>query len=96
MDAPIVEVSLTLATYPATPQLGSSEGPLFDQITIVNTSALAADAVYISFDGVTDHGKLVPTLTQGLTYTQKRRKVFLRLETAPGPVDVIIMAGTNT
>lgn len=96
MDAPIVEVSLSSATYPSTAQLGTPTGLLYDQITLALLSTTAGDNVYISFDGVTDHGKLIAGTIQGLTYTQKRRQVFLRLQTAPGPVSVVVMAGTNT
>lgn len=66
-----------------------------DQITVLNESSTAADVVYVSFDGTTNAGKLIPGICQSLTWLfTKRQKVFLKLNSA-GSVSVTVMAGTT-
>lgn len=67
-----------------------------DQITVLNESSTAADVVYVSFDGTTNAGKLIPGICQSLTWLfTKRQKVYLKLASGVGPVNVTVMAGTT-
>ena len=66
-----------------------------DQITVLNESSTASDIVFVSFDGTTNAGKLIPGIAQSLTWLfTKRQKVFLKLNSA-GSVSVTVMAGTT-
>jgi len=80
------------------PAAGSAQVSLAwetDQITVLNESSTASDIVFVSFDGVTNAGKLIPGIAQSLTWLfTKRQKVFLKLNSA-GSVSVTVMAGTT-
>ena len=87
-------VAVVQATYTtvATKTLGFEP----DSWTLFNESATASDVVMLSFDGVNDHGKLVPgTPIAALNWETKRPKVWLRLESGAVSVDVCLMAGSR-
>ncbi len=92
MDAPLVTASLTHASYQTTPEWLVEFEP--DQICFVVASTTAADVVYISFDGVNDHGILVPGTIPSLVFNAKRKRAWLRLSSGTGPVTVYVMGGT--
>jgi hypothetical protein len=86
-------VSVAQATYTtaATKELGFEP----DSWTFFNESATATDVVMLSYDGVNDHGKLVPrTPIAALNWSTKRTRVWLRLESGAVAVNVCVMAGT--
>lgn len=60
---------------------------------MLNGSTTVTDIIYVSFDGETDHGILIPGIAQAINWTSKRRAVWLRLS-APGAVTAYVMANT--
>ena len=91
---PMQTVAVTAATYTANPQVVLGFEP--DSITMFNESATATDVVVFSFDGVTDHGKLVPlTPLAALSWETKLREVWLRLRSGAVAVNVTVMAGSR-
>ena len=72
------------ATYPATPQVLIPFTPE-DVLVLVEHPTLA---IYVSFDGTTDAGKLTPGICVALEWHQHVSKVWLRVDSAasPGPI----------
>lgn len=64
-----------------------------DYFIIANKSTTASDIVYFSFDGVTDHGVLIPGVYGWAKRNEKRKRVWTRCANA-GSVDVNIAAFT--
>jgi hypothetical protein len=50
--------------------------------------------VFISFDGVNDHGILIPGTLPVIEYKEKRTKIWLRLDSGAATTSVNVMAGT--
>lgn len=88
----LATVSVSSDSYPTDPQVSPGFEP--DSILVVNRSSTAADIVYISFDGVTDNGILIPGLLPCLEYKEKRRKIWLRRDAGAATTSVNVMAGT--
>ena len=87
-------VSVTLSTYAAFALPSVTVGFEPDSILLLNRSSAATDIVYISFDGISDHGLLIPGTLPVLEFKEKRTKVWLRLDAAAAATTVNVMAGT--
>lgn len=87
----LATISVSAATYPTDAQISVGFEP--DSILFVNRSSTAADIVYISFDGVTDHGLLIPSLVPALEFREKRRYAWLRRDSGASTTSVNVMAG---
>lgn len=92
MDAPLVTAAVEDASYQTVPEWNVGFEP--DQVCFVSGSSSPSDIVYISFDGVEDHGILVPGTIQSLVFNEKRKRAWLRLDSGTGPVTVYVMGGT--
>lgn len=91
--APLQTVAVASTSYTTLPSVAFAFEP--DSILCVNRSAAAADIVYISFDGITDHALLVPGTVPSLEFQAKRPNVWLRRDAgAANPTSVSVMANT--
>lgn len=93
--APIALVSVASDAYPTTAQL--DPGFTLDSVLVVNRSAVAADVVMVSFDGVNDHARLVPgTPTAAISYEIiKVPGVWLRQEVAGAAISCEITGNSR-
>lgn len=62
---------------PTTPEVTLAFEPT-KGIVIVNEDATPANYIEVSFDGVTVHGRLTPTVLAGLRFEQRVTKIWLR------------------
>ena len=85
-------VSVSSTSYTTDPSVTVGFEP--DSILLLNRSSAATDIVYISFDGISDHGLLIPGTLPVLEFKEKRTKVWLRLDAAAAATTVNVMAGT--
>lgn len=92
--APMQSLSIAVDAYPTNPQTVLGFEP--DSYTFFDESAVAGDVICVSFDGVTDHGKMVPgTALAAITWETKMREVWFRRQTAGAAVAVTVMAGSR-
>jgi hypothetical protein len=92
MNMATVSVSSTSYTAVTSPSVTVGFEP--DSILLLNRSSTAADVVFISFDGVNDHGILIPGTLPVIEYKEKRTKIWLRLDSGAATTSVNVMAGT--
>lgn len=90
-DKALQTVTVTSETYGTTADV--TFGFETDSILVLNRSSTASDEILISFDGHEDHGTTVPGLLPALSWTAKRRAIWLRRASA-GSSTVQVMAGT--
>lgn len=93
-DLALQTISVSSTSYPAStsPQVDIGWEP--DSILFVNRSSTATDLVYFSFDGVTNHGILIPGTIPAIEWRAKRKKIWLKLDAGAATTDVNIMANT--
>jgi len=90
---PLTVVAVAADTYTAAPSVALGFEP--DSWTFFNESIVAADVIMLSFDGIVDHGKLVPgTAIAGLGWDTKMPRLWLRRSAAGAAVNVTVMAGS--
>lgn len=92
MNMATVSVSSTSYTAVDAPSVTVGFEP--DSILLINRSSTAADVVLISFDGVNNHGLLIPGTLPALEYKEKRTKIWLKLDSGASTTTVNVMAGT--
>lgn len=87
-------VSVSTTTYPTDPQYSVGFEP--DQFTFYNQSVTDGEDVYVSFDGVENHGILRGnTPLAALNWETKSRKVWFKQRTAGSAIAVDVMCGTR-
>ena len=90
-DAALQTITVTSGTYGNDPDV--EFGFETDSILVLNRSSTSTDEILVSFDGVEDHGTTVPGLLPAISWTAKRKAVWLRRASA-GSSNVQVMAGT--
>lgn len=85
-------VSVSSTSYTTDPSVTVGFEP--DSILLLNRSSTAADVVLISFDGVSNHGILIPGTLPVLEFKEKRTKIWLKLDSGASTTSVNVMAGT--
>ena len=98
--ATLTTVTVTAAvTYPATPQIALEFDPSAWLFLATACGAAGTTRIYISMDGIADHYYVVLNrANEGLSVTDKQRKVWFRRENdaAAGAVTCTAMANTDT
>lgn len=92
--APLVSTTVTATSYATDPDVVVT----FDatDITVWNTSTVAADVVYVSFDGVNDNWILTPgTPTAAISMQLRHTKVWYKLGATAGNTTVVYMGGAR-
>lgn len=89
--ATLQELSISATSYPTTAQVDLGFEP--DAVILEALSTTAAEKVYVSLDGITNHYVLTPTFVPSLTIRSKAAK-RLWLKVATGTVSVAVMAET--
>ncbi len=85
-------VSVSSTSYTTDPSVSIGFEP--DSILLLNRSSVITDVVLISFDGVNNHGILIPGTLPVIEYKEKRIKVWLKLDSGASTTTVNVMAGT--
>lgn len=90
MPNAFTEVSVASTSYGSSPDLELDWLP--NQWLFQNLEGAVTDVVYVSFDGVNDHGAVIPTIGGGtLMLPTKSKRIWLRLggsATNPTPVNL--------